>query len=266
MTQGVVVTEDAVVTLDARLQEMMLAGKQKPQTIWGYEKFLKRIGAVDSSIDRYEAESRLYDLTPNCRRSTIIALRSVWGVKLPIPKAAPRRYDLPDEQSLRFVAMQSSHETRILSMMYAGLRLGEAAALTGAQLHSDRLLVDRQIIELSISADSVGGRKRIVRIGPPKYGTASVTVPNWLQPRIAALNFTVLPTSLQETLRKASRKTGIKVNPHMLRHWLCTDLIAKNVPLPLVQKQMRHANIETTIGIYNQYEESLLHSIYDKES
>ncbi|WP_338892294.1 site-specific integrase [Rhodococcus sovatensis] len=255
-----------VVTLETRLKEMMDAGKQKPQTIWGYEKFLKRIGAVDNTMDRYQAESRLFALTSaNCRRSTIIALRSVWGIKIPIPAPTPRRYELPSEESLRFVAMQSSHETRILTMMYEGLRLGEAAALTGTQLRKDRLLVDRQVIELSITADSVGGRQRIVRIGPPKYGVAEVTVPNWLQPRIEALTATVLPTSIQTTLQKASKKTGIKVNPHLLRHWLCTDLIDKGVPLPLVQKQMRHKRLETTIGIYHEYQEELLHTLYDKD-
>lgn len=257
--------EVKVVTLEVRLQEMMDEGRIKPQTIWGYEKFLRRIDAVDNRIDRYEAESRLFALESiNCRRSTIIALRAVWGVKLPIPRATPRRYNLPDEQSLRFVAMQSSHETRVLAMMYCGLRVSEAGALTGQQLRApDKLLIDRQLIELNITPDSIGGKQRIIRIAPPKNGIHEVIVPNWLQPRIQALTDTTLPGNLQKSLAKASRKTGIKVNPHLLRHWLCTDLIAKGVPLPLVQKQMRHSDLKTTIGIYHEYNEDQLHGLYD---
>lgn len=251
--------------LDERLQEMLHEGKQKPQTIWNYQKLLHRIGVTDDSLDRYELESRLYGLDNlNVKRSTIIALRAVWGVKFPIPEATRRTYELPDEETIRFVLMQSRHETRFLAMMYCGLRVGEAGALTGRQLRpNNRLMVDRQLIELNIADDLIGGKRRIVRIGPPKTGNAEVVVPSWLVPRIESLEETVHPNGLQKSARYFSRRSGIKINPHMLRHWLATDLISKGVPLALVQKQLRHRNLETTLQVYQQYRDSILGGIYD---
>jgi len=42
----------------------------------------------------------------------------------------PRRYVLPDEDTLRLALMTTPHETRGLLMMYCALRLGEACAVT----------------------------------------------------------------------------------------------------------------------------------------
>ena len=76
---------------------------------------------------------------PNSRRSAALAIRSVLGIKVHAPTGKPKRYDLPDEDTLRFALMFCKYETRALLMAYGGLRLGEACAVTGAQLEEDRL-------------------------------------------------------------------------------------------------------------------------------
>jgi integrase len=37
---------------------------------------------------------------------------------------------------------------------------------------------------------------------------------------------------------------------HAFRHGLATELADKNTPIPVLQKQMRHADIRTTLEVY----------------
>lgn len=74
----------------------------------------------------------------NTRRKCVIALKACVdhpAVKaLRVPAAIPRDYDLPDESTLRLALLTCPHETRLLLAMYGGLRLGELAAITGADI------------------------------------------------------------------------------------------------------------------------------------
>ena len=38
-----------------------------------------------------------------------------------------------------------------------------------------------------------------------------------------------------------------KANPHSFRHTFCTNLVRQRVPIPVVQKLMGHADIDTTL-------------------
>jgi integrase len=37
---------------------------------------------------------------------------------------------------------------------------------------------------------------------------------------------------------------------HAFRHGLATELADKNTPIPVLQKQMRHADVRTTLSVY----------------
>jgi integrase len=37
---------------------------------------------------------------------------------------------------------------------------------------------------------------------------------------------------------------------HIFRHGLATELADKNTPIPVLQKQMRHADVRTTLKVY----------------
>ncbi|MGB7238084.1 MAG: hypothetical protein WBD41_19170, partial [Rhodococcus sp. (in: high G+C Gram-positive bacteria)] len=137
----------------ARKLETLLRAAQRKRglrdsTVASYKRFLTRIGVVDDSLSLEELESRLIDVgNVNTRRSTVTAIRAVLGVKMKIQPGIPRRYELATEDTLRFALMQCKYEVRALLMMYGGLRLGEACAITAKQLSGDRLVVDRQVLE-----------------------------------------------------------------------------------------------------------------------
>ena len=46
------------------------------------------------------------------------------------------------------------------------------------------------------------------------------------------------------------KKTGIDVNPHLLRHTHATELIRQGMDMAYVQKRLGHSSIQTTIDTY----------------
>ncbi len=207
------------------------------------------------TVSEDEVFSRLWALeNPNTRRAAVIAVRSVLGFKMRIPKAVPRRYQLESEDTLRMALMLSPHESRGLLMMYAGLRIGEACAITGKDRAGDRLRVDKQVQELYQT-----GKPRSVTVGPVKTNEASIVIPHWLAPYIDALDQRPIPSSVRESLRRAGSKLGIHLNPHMLRHWYCTTLLERGVSLALVSRQMRHSDVAVTLRTYAQTNDGDIH-------
>ena len=54
-------------------------------------------------------------------------------------------------------------------------------------------------------------------------------------------------------LKPVLKKLGIPTKfagLHAFRHGLATELADKNAPIPVLQKQMRHADVRTTLEVY----------------
>lgn len=178
----------------------------------------------------------------NTRRKCIIALKACVphpAVKaLRVPAAIPRDYDLPDEDTLRLALMTCPHETRLLLAMYGGLRLGELAATTRADIKGRWLDVGQQVDETT---------RRLV---PTKSRQGRVPLPLWLAERAQELSAPVSPKAVRKALLNAGNRLGIHLNPHQLRTWYCNHLIAQGLPPHVVQKLMRHANVRVTFTHY----------------
>lgn len=249
-----------------RVEQVGREKNLRQSTVFSYRRLLLAAGITDSDLSREEIESLLFSIdNHNTRRATVIAARSVFGYDIKIPKATPRKYVLPDETQLRLALMTSPHELRGLLMMYAGLRIGEACAVTHKSVNGDQLLVDRQVLELHASSFQTGGeRKRVVRIAPVKTSDAAIVIPFWLAELVKTIDDTAVPSIVRESLRRAGKKVGISLNPHMLRHYYATTLLAKGAPLTLVQQQMRHSDIATTLRTYSQHDASeAIHRFFD---
>jgi integrase len=228
-------------------------------TIYTYAGSLKRLGVVDDSLSRDELESRILALDNiNARRTAAIAVRAVLGIKVKVPRGIPARYDLPSEDALRLALMLSKHETRGLLMMYGGLRLGEACAVTAKSLDGDRVRVDRQVLELHAQP----GYPRVVRLGPPKGAEGEVVIPLWLCPLVEALTETVVPTPVRENIGRAGKKVGIKLSPHMLRHFYATESLVRGMSVSTVSKQLRHSSVSITWNTYAQSRDADIHKAW----
>lgn len=238
----------------------------RQSTIFSYRRLLVMLGIEDDSITRQEVEALLFNIdNPSTRRATVIAVRSVLGFKIKIPKAPKRSYVLPAEDTLRLALMTSPHEIRGLLMMYAGLRIGEACAVTKKQVNGDKLLVDRQMLELFASERDTGGAvEKICVLAPVKGSEAEIVIPFWLAKLVLTLEDTAVPSRVRESLRRAGNKCGISLNPHLLRHWYATTMLERGAPLTLVQAQMRHSDIAVTLRAYSEHNDEDIHKMFDR--
>ncbi len=71
------------------------------------------------------------------------------------------------------------------------------------------------------------------------YQALYLTVRTWLR---NAINASALPSAERQSLAGASA--------HWLRHTFATRAIEREVPMEVVQAQLGHANISTTMNIY----------------
>lgn len=233
-------------SLGEHVQSVLMMKDIRPGTRRTYNESLKRFLHMDiESLSVADLNEVLYCIeNQNTRRKTVIALKACVdhpAVKaLRVPESVPRVYDLPSEDTLRLALMTCPHETRGLLMMYCGLRLGEALAVTKDSLKGNMLLVAKQQTE-----------KR--SLSPVKTAVDTVPVPDFLVPLIALLGpCTVSHAAVRKAMVNAGNRVGVHMNPHMLRHWYCTMLIKKNVPPHMVQRLMRHKNIRVTLSVYAQ--------------
>lgn len=129
-------------------------------------------------------------------------------------------------------------------------------------------IVDLQTHDIDFDASQIrvfgkGGKERLLPISP----WIKSALANYLafeRPSMAHTTcFVVLKGKrrghymLPEGLRKIFRHRRAKnaslkdAHPHRFRHTFCTNLIRQKVPLPVVQKLMGHANIDTTLIYIN---------------
>lgn len=247
-----------------RLRTVAEARSLRQSTLVGYRHALARLYITDDSISQAEVEARLWEIdSPNSRRQAVVAVRAVLGMPIQIPKAISKRYDLPDEDTLRMALMLSRFETHGLLMMYSGLRVAEACAITYKARRDDALVIDRQVVELHTSAARTGGEvEKVMRLGPTKSREDDVVIPRWLIPRVDALIKVERPSSVRSSIRRCGKQLGIQLNPHSLRHWYATESLNRGVSMKTVSRQLRHGDIATTMRTYAQGNAQEVHNAW----
>ena len=241
-------------------QKVISERQYKYQTRQSYLKGIKAIGIWDMEVSSlspqlfYERLDAISNL--NTRRSATIICKSVFkdlGVckDLKIIDGIPRTYDLPTQNVLHKLIDRSKKYSNYLYLcMYAGLRVGEACAITPKSVvkegNSYWLSIDK--------AWSQDGQN----LGSPKT-IGKVMIPKWLADQVLDMSDDEIwkkgmPTQLISwaccNLSKKGEK--IHINPHMLRHWFATDMARRNVPVHVIMRQMRHKNVQTAMAVYAQ--------------
>ena len=193
----------------------------------------------------------------NSRRRLYITARAVFRdlgkcQDLPVLETVPREYEFPTQSELEWMINKSKYRLQLLLCMYAGLRVGEACAITPSKLQGNYLIIDQ-----AWSQDGM-------HLGSPKtYG--KVLIPDWLADEVKNMKDSdiwkkgmttklVSSSTYKISHMKSSRElTGNRfLNPHLLRHWFATDMIRRGVNPEIVRRQMRHKKIETTMKVYVQ--------------
>jgi len=170
------------------------------------------------------------------------------------------------EQAMDIIATAKEPFKTIFAVAWmTGLRAGELLALTVHDLDDDK-----KTIRVNKSSDD---RTREIRQPKTKCSVASLPMPSALEtvlrnymrhwkPNPAGVLFAtrdglrprsranVVRVGLKPVLRKLgipSTNTGL----HAFRHGLATELADQSVPVPVLQQQLRHADVKTTLKIYS---------------
>lgn len=161
------------------------------------------------------------------------------------PKTLPAVLSGEEVASLLSCVKSIKHRTFLLTLYAAGLRLSEAAALTIADIDSQRM-------QLRVTSGK-GAKERLVPLSPRllealRQYWREVRSPKYLFP---GKNFEVSlsPTTIQKTCKAAVQKAGIRkaVTPHTLRHSYATGLLEAGVDLLAISRLLGHRSFSTTM-------------------
>ena len=179
----------------------------------------------------------------NTRRSDIIALRTILGSEgsPPIPNPVRKAYEVLSPETI-LERSKGKYQGYVLAMAFAGLRIGEAVALSSADV---KRVGERCFIEVSQSRQNTGRYKQ------PKSGSGRVAIPEWLYEELVAFDY---PEILPNSLYKYLKRRGIQ--PHGLRHIYATMLVRQTKNVELVRRQLRHSSLTTTLSVYVEIEAS----------
>lgn len=180
-----------------------------------------------------------------------------------IKKHAPQKRSaltLDEQAAFLAVAKSSVHFLLYRFLLSSGLRIGEALALSPADLKDGKVNVSKDIVFLN--------RKEIIQ--PPKSKAAfrSVPVPQDIYDIMQKVKteriFPCTYAAINTALKKLSKKLGFTVSAHILRHTYATRLEEAGIPPKIKQYLLGHATIDITQNVYTDAQSDYINSVSDK--
>ncbi len=212
----------------------------KESTVREYLATLRALGLSDvpyPDVTVAVANARLQRvLTPSTRRKHAINLRATLGLDIRCPRPQQKVYALPSVSVIREALEDSAYAMWGLSMLFAGLRLGEACVkqpLQGKVLNVDRQRTASGVVQTSKTS------------GP-------VVIPDWLAERYATHDFDRAYNTVSVGIRRAGKRHGLTLNPHQLRHAYATNLVREGANPEVLRRQMRHHHVSVSLTYYVQ--------------
>ena len=228
----------------------------------------------------------LQEMFKRARQSRIITYDPAELLELPAVKEGTHR-SITEAERAAILEVAKTHRSGlwILTLLYTGMRPGETAALTWAD-------VDFTANEIHVHAAKESGSTRIkgtkTAAGVRDIPIHAALLPLLKKAKAGKKPFApVFPTgaghwqnenSLRRLwtgfLRALDIYMGAKVEknkitqsvvapdltPYCLRHTFCSDLQKVGVPINVAKELMGHADIQTTDNIYTHRDQALLHS------
>lgn len=211
----------------------------KEVTFQNYLRTLRLLGLEDvpfkEATVRFLANRLNTVLNPGTRRKHAINIRASLGIRVPCPKAQRREYDLPELKEVHEAFANTNWRMHAFSMLYAGLRLGESCVKQ--PIKGSVLTVDRQrLLDMSVAAPKTAG---------------PVHVPQWFAEEYAAYeDFDRHQTTVYKGIKAASKRAGLDINPHALRHQFGTELVRAGATPEVLRRQMRHQSVNVSLSFY----------------
>ena len=176
----------------------------------------------------------------------------------------------------------SNYKNIILLCLYTGMRIGEVLALN----YNEDIDLDNKMIKVTKTLTKDRNKNTIIDPTKTKSGKRNIEINELTEDiLIDSLNNKIenknkvlfcqsnkklyVDNTINSAFKRICKNAGITkpVNTHMLRHTFATRCIEAGVDLPVLQKLMGHANIETTINtygdIYNYYKQKETQKVID---
>lgn len=172
------------------------------------------------------------------------------------PRGKSRRVvlDLSDGDFQKFIAAshQHKHGLAVRIMAGTGIRRGEMAALHMADFDGERLrIIKSRTPKRTKGTKTEASRRSIYLPADVRDELRRLKDLGFRGPLLqdgdgCQLNY----YRLTVVCREISETCGVKVTPHMLRHYHASKLLAENKPLPAVSRRLGHSSPAVTLGIY----------------
>ena len=176
----------------------------------------------------------------------------------------------------------SRYKNIILLCLYTGMRIGEVLALN----YIDDIDLENKMIKITKTLTKDRNKKTIIGPTKTKSGKRNIAINELTEDIIKdSINNKIenknkilycqengqlyVDNTINSAFKRICKNAGIikPVNTHMLRHTFATRCIEAGVDLPVLQKLMGYANIETTINtygdIYNYYKQKETQKVID---
>lgn len=187
-------------------------------------------------------------LHPGTRRKHAINIRAALGINVPCPRTPSTPVDLPTRKELQAAVEDSGYRMYGLSMLFAGMRLGESCV---KQPQKGRVLeVNRQ-------------RRPDGEITSAKT-TGPVRVPQWFADEYEDWNPVLHPSSVYYGLRRAGKRYGFYLTPKMLRKAFATNLVEAGAKPEMLRQQMRHHHVSMSLEYYVQTDQAAFDDVVER--
>ena len=204
----------------------------------------------------------LNEMLEKARKQGIIKVNPCEGVEIKKHVQKKKKGLTPSEQQTLLEAVKGlALEPIFVLLLTGGFRIGELLALTDED-------VDFETNTVTINKDVVFvNNKRVIQTTKTEAGTRKVILPQssmeHLKGRKGVL-FDVTYNSVRIAFGRLSKKTGIEVTAHILRHTYATRLEEAGIPPKVKQYLLGHASIEMTQNVYTDAQEHYVDSFSDK--
>lgn len=231
--------------------------------IFSFYEFHQRNGAVKPiEVYRYvhspnrKYKPLLYEMTKNkAVKSRILKLKE--------PKKLPDTLTGEQVQQLIDSCRRTRDKFLVMLLYETGMRVGEALGLRHEDINSVAGKSEIHVVPRDDNRNNARGKskqERIIQVTSdlmklysryiideyPDVDSDYVFINIWESEPGTPMNYSTV-TGLFKRLKK---KTGLKVNPHLLRHTHATELIRDGMGMAYVQKRLGHSAIQTTINTY----------------
>lgn len=235
-------------------------------TVSGFYEFQERLGAIEGvDVYRYQMQpGRKYKpFLHHISKGKEVKTRLL---KIKEPKTFPGCLT-PEQVNILVEACNGLRDRFLIRLLYeTGLRIGEALGLR----HEDMVTGKANEIRIVPRANNINyvraksGAERIVHVSKElmKWYSAYL-IEEYPEDIDCDFIFVIIKApgkgkvgtplaykTVDSLFRRLSKKIGIKVTPHLLRHTHATELIKAGWGMAYVQKRLGHADIQTTINTY----------------